>query len=446
MNYNQRILYACGQIGMMGLARYFFQWIISFAKSPLDTTQPAAVAGGGVSLVSATLFSGAAVGAVLLGFRIFDGVTDPIAGMVSDFWVRKGHQRRTLLWFSFFLPSIGLVLCFMPTPEMISSTRWIFLVIGMFVFFVGYTFYGIPYWSLIEDYGGANSNERRILSNILGVGLLIAVAIAGIVSPLLVESHGYTSAATAFALTGAVLMMFPYFAAPKQLRSAALIRKDQQLPLFAALINSFRHRRFVSVLVMFAGSQMSFTVVTSAAPFIAVSLLDGTKGDVVWIMGAFLATSIPAFAVVPIISRALGWERAVIIASLTLGLVYAASAGLGQEWIGSKWMTASIIFALAGPMAAVLFGLEGEAITACARERDAADCVSIYFGVYNFIVKALNGLAILIAGWLTDLAEGPEYGTAAIRAMSLTAGALLAVCVIIYFLIRPQPGQTETAG
>jgi hypothetical protein len=101
-------------------------------------------------------------------------------------------------------------------------------------------------------------------------------------------------------------------------------------------------------------------------------------------------------------------------------------------------MTASIVFALAGPMAAALLGLEGEAITACARERGAADCVSIYFGVYNFIVKALNGFAIWIAGWLLDLSKIPEYGTAPIRAMSLTAGGLLVLCVLFYLIIRPR--------
>jgi Na+/melibiose symporter-like transporter len=163
-------------------------------------------------------------------------------------------------------------------------------------------------------------------------------------------------------------------------------------------------------------------------------------------MGPFLATAIPAFIFVPRFSRMLGWEKAILIASLALGVAYAASAGLGEAWIGSKWLTASIVFALAGPMAAVLLGLEGEAITACARERGAADCVSIYFGVFNFIVKALNGLAIYIAGWLLDLSKIPEYGTGAIRAMSLTAGGLLAVCVVIYLIIRPRSGDAEKAG
>jgi Na+/melibiose symporter-like transporter len=427
---------------MMALARFFFTWILGFGNTTQSMAGSESIATGGESMPT-TLFSGAAIGVALVGFRLFDGITDPIAGMVSDFWVRKGHQRRSLLWFSILVPPIGLALCFAPTHVMSLGTRWILLTSGMFVFFVGYTFYGIPYWSLIQDYGGDDANERRILSNLLGAGLILATAVAGLVSPLLVESMGYTNAALAFAVPAAVLMGLPYFASPKSKQSASGAVRKHRTSLFATLLDAFRHRRFVSVLVMFSGSQMSFTIVTAASVFIAGDLLGGTEADVVRIMGPFLATAIPAFILVPRFSRRLGWEKAILVTSLALGLVYAASAGLGQAWIGSKWMTASIVFALAGPLAAVLLGLEGEAITACAHERGGADCVSIYFGVYNFIVKALNGLAIWIAGWLLDLSKIPQYGTGAIRAMSLTAGGLLAVCVLVYLTIRPGRGGRQ---
>ncbi len=427
----------------MALIRFFATWILGFGDTTPALAGSEAVADSDVSMPILTLFSGAAIGATLFAFRIFDGITDPLAGIVSDTWVRRGHQRRSLLWFSILVPPMGLALCFAPTHAMDPSTRWLLLAAGMFIFFVGYTFYGIPYWSLIEDYGRENANERRILSNLLGAGLVMATAIAGLVSPLLVESYGYAKSALAFAIPAAVLMMLPYFAAPRGTTSSSAEVKKRRISLFATLIDAFHHRRFVSILVMFSGSQMSFTIVSVASVFIAVDLLDGTEADVARIMGPLLATAIPAFIFVPRFSRVLGWEKAMLIASLALGLTYAASAGLGEAWIGSKWMTASLVFALAGPMVAILLGLEGEAITACARERGAADCISIYFGVFNFIVKALNGLAIWIAGWLLDLSKIPEYGTAAIRAMSLTAGGLLAVCMFIYFIIRPRRGGVE---
>ena len=226
---------------MMALARFFFTWILGFGDTTPASAGPDVIGGSDVSLSALTLFSGAAIGIALIGFRMFDGITDPLAGMVSDLWVRGGRQRRSLLWFTIFIPSIGLALCFSPTHAMDPGTRWLLLAAGMFVFFIGYTFYAIPYWSLIEDYGGNNANERRVLSNLLGAGLVIATAIAGLASPLLVESFGYSKAALIFAIPAAVLMTLPYFAAPNGTRSSAPEIPKRRTSLFVMLIDAFRH-------------------------------------------------------------------------------------------------------------------------------------------------------------------------------------------------------------
>ena len=129
-------LYLSGQVGLMLMVRFLTQWLISFA----DERSPMADAGD-------VLFSASTMGALFFGFRIFDGITDPLAGLLSDRWVAKGRDRRKLLWYAFALPGIGLSLVFLPTHEMTPFLRWVFACAGCFVFFVGYTFYGIPYYS-----------------------------------------------------------------------------------------------------------------------------------------------------------------------------------------------------------------------------------------------------------------------------------------------------------
>ena len=120
MNKRRLFLFMLGQLGMMMLARFFFQWIMRYSDSPVD---------------DGSLFVASVVGSALLGFRVFDGVTDPIAGMVSDWWVRTGRQRQSLLWFAFLLPPIGLLLCFLPDEQMTASLRWTILLAGLLVFF-----------------------------------------------------------------------------------------------------------------------------------------------------------------------------------------------------------------------------------------------------------------------------------------------------------------------
>jgi Na+/melibiose symporter-like transporter len=424
---------------MMALARFFFQWIVKYPDTKVgEVANP-------VGDPEATLFGLAAtVGLVFLGFRIFDGVTDPVAGAVSDAWVKKGRERRGLLWFSFIWPPIGLAMIFAPDGAMPSSLRWTLLAGGMFVFFVGYTFYAIPYWSLIDDYSGGDTDRRRVLSNVLGAALLGATLIGFVVSGVLIEHFGYRAAAMMFSGPAMVLMILPYFAKPPGLPPLKPEPSAGGPGGLQNFLRAFKHRRFVGVLLIFAGSQMSLSVMTGAAPVIVERLLDGTESDVGLVLGPFLVVALPCFAFVPWLSRKLGWEKAIAYASLGLGAVYVGTAFLGEALIVSKMVTAVCLFALGGPMVAVLLGLEGEAVTECAREA-GGEVTSVYFGVFNFFIKGMNGVAVFLTSLLNDASKG-DWGDWAVRAMGVMAGCMLAVGVALYYLARPRASSTPLGG
>ncbi|MGK0187924.1 MAG: Na+/melibiose symporter-like transporter [Verrucomicrobiales bacterium] len=423
MNPLQYLFFSCGQIGMMTLNRFFLQWIVIYAATQVDGEM---------------LFSATAVGALLLGFRIFDGVTDPLAGRLSDLWIRKGKERRSLLWFAFLIPSIGIILTFLPNHDMEPSVRWTFLALGMFLFFVGYTFFAIPYWSLIGDFAPNNPPRRRVLSNLLGSGILVATAIGFVLSPMLVNNVGYTMAAVILGILAVLLMALPYFAAPSDRFRPSTEQSDgadspASLTLMESLCVAMKHRRFLGLIALFSGSQMSFTIMTTAAPFIAIRLLNGTTGDVAKLLGPLLVVAIPCFLLVPRVSAKLGWERGMVICSIALAVVYSSTAALGIDLIGSPMLTAGLLFALGGPMVAGLLGLEPEGVVACATERGGEHIIGIYMGIFNFVVKILNGFAIFIAAVLAGRDE--------IRVMSLVAGGCLVLGVVLYYCIRPRASE-----
>ena len=421
MTLSKSLLFLAGQFGLMGTVRFFFQWVIDFAHAaPPGTDGP-------------PLFPVALVGLALLGFRVFDAVTDPIAGLAADRWVARGGQRRTLLWFTFALPAVGLAMVFAPTHAMTPAMRWSLLMAGMLVYFIGYTFFAIPFWSLVEDYAQQDRAIRARLSNLLGIGTLLATVTAFAVTPLLIDRFGF--AAAGFTMAGLALLLMPcgYFAAPAR---TAPRPQCSVLANRALLKTVFSDRRYLAVLCVFAGSQMAFAIISAAAPFIAIDLLQGTRADVVRILGPLLLVAIPSFAFTPALSRRLGWERAIVGASLGLGVIYLGTAMLGYVAIGSLVGTAMLLFAAGGPMVAVLLGLEGEAIASCARERDSR-AVSVYFGVYNFTTKTLNGVAIALTGVLVSLSDN-GWGETAIRLTGPTAGAFLLLGVGLYLVLRPR--------
>lgn len=418
-----------GQLGVMCLARFFFAWILRYADQR--------DAAGGALFVAAT------VGFVFLFARLFDGVLDPIIGSLSDRYAARGRDRSRFLWYSGWSVALGLVLSFAPGLEQAPVVRWSLLLGGFLVFFVGYTFYSIPLWSLVDDFGGDDRRERAIYSNLLGLGLLAAVAVVSVAAPPIIERHGYSRAALYFAIPAALFMLLPPLARPPGLaqrppRPDVVAAHEGGL---GAMLGALKHRRFAAVLVLFCGSQMALTTVNVASPFIAERLLGGTEGDVAKLMGPFLGTALPCFALVPWVSRRIGWEKAMLGATLGLALVYAGVSGLGASLVGSPMTTAMIVFGAGGPMVAVLLGLEGEAVAECAREA-GGERVSLYFGVFNMWVKALNGVATFTTGVLVTVSSAPELRVLATRAMGMSAALMLLVGCGLYFVLRPARHTT----
>ena len=74
------VFFLLGQVGLFTVIRYFYQYNPKFVSQTLDGS-------------TTVLFAAGWMSAALLGFRIFDGVTDPLAGGLSDRWVRAGRKR-----------------------------------------------------------------------------------------------------------------------------------------------------------------------------------------------------------------------------------------------------------------------------------------------------------------------------------------------------------------
>lgn len=418
MGVRSLFLFGMGQVGINLLARFFFQWLIRFADVGKDTA-------------AGPLLAASLVGALFFGFRIFDGVTDPLAGILGDRWVASGKERRSLIWVSFLIPPVGLALVFAPDQAMPESLRYLLLTAGMFLFFVGYTLYAIPYWSLVEDYSQGNEETRTSLSNALGVGILLATGIGFVLSPPLVEAFGFFWGSLIFGAVGTVLMTFPYFAAPAR---ATVAQPPPAPTLLESLGASLTHKRFLAVILLFSGAQMSLTMMTAAAPYIAENLLGGNLSDVALLLGPFLLAAIPTFFFVPKLSRRTGWEKAAVLGVVALSIAYMGAAMLGKTLIGTPLITAMLVFACAGPGSAFVLGLEAEAIARSA-QKSTHKSTGVYFGIYNFIVKALNGLALFLTGILAE--QGTMWS---VRAMPMIAGGLCVVGVMVYlFMEKTDP-------
>lgn len=423
MSLYRYILFLCGQIGMMSLTRFLYQWILKFGNQK-EATLP--------------LFDPIILGTAFVAFRIFDGLSDPIAGRLTDTWKRKGFQRRTLLLFTFFLAPIGLAITFLCSHNLSQPINWLLLTTGLLIFFVGYTFYAIPYWSLVDDYSGGDKTTRSKLSGLLGLGIVIGSGIGNGVSGFLIDAHGYGITGVTFALGSVLLMSLPYWASPTKTLSynEPQTYNHKKENIWSGIIGALKHRKFLALIALFGGSQMSFAIMTAAAPFIAIDLLGGSEKDSVALMGPLIGAAIPFFFFVPKVQMKYGWLRCMLWASIALAIVYSCSGLLGNDLIVSPLITAAFVFGMGGPMVAVLLGVEAEGVVDCAKSNSNIDSVGTYWGAFNLVVKILNGLAVFLASILISLQS--HWGIIAVRSMSFLAGVCLMLGVIMYYFLRPE--------
>jgi glycoside/pentoside/hexuronide:cation symporter, GPH family len=434
MNFKNRIFFLSGQVGIMLLMRFFFGWILSFAALGSD---------------GKALFSAAALGAVLLIFRVLDGVSDPLVGGLSDRWVASGKERRKLLLYTFALAPLGFVLCFLPSPEMSVTLRWLLMVLGLLLFFAGYTVYAIPYWSLIDDYSNGDVALRQKLSSLLGLGLMLATAFGFVVSPWMLGRFGYLGSAGAMALLSISLLVLPYFCTLKESLSESKgdvscqqLEKVSLKQLVASAKSVLGNRQFISFIMIFSGSQMSLTVMTAAAPFITTVLLGLSEKEVAWLMAPLMFTALLSFSFIPLLTAKYGWQALVRMAALFLAGVYASTlVGFFLMPQGKLLYLMMLLFAAAGPGVAVLLALEGEAITDSA-QLNSDSATSTYFGVYNLIIKLANGTALFVSGIWIDCSKA-GWGKAGVLALPASAALFLVLGLMSFSFLRGTGAFTD---
>ena len=96
--------------------------------------------------------------------RIFDGVNDPVMGMIADRTETKwGKFRPYLLWFCIPLAIAGFLTFTTPNFGLTGKTIWAYIT--FFLVMIIYTIINIPYTSLLGVIS-PNSNERTSVSSI----------------------------------------------------------------------------------------------------------------------------------------------------------------------------------------------------------------------------------------------------------------------------------------
>ncbi len=89
----------------------------------------------------------ALIGGYFLLARIWDAVTDPLVGMLSDTLTNRGYRRSVLIIWGVLLSSLSFYLLLYPEIFAVENFNFHFVVFSM-LFFLGMTLVAVPYESL----------------------------------------------------------------------------------------------------------------------------------------------------------------------------------------------------------------------------------------------------------------------------------------------------------
>jgi len=371
------------------------------------------------------------VGAILLGARVFDAVTDPLFGWLGD------HRWRRVGWIVLALPLLALGMLGLLSPPASAGAGWLLTL--LVVACAGYSLASVNYHAWGAEMAGRPAERTRVMASREGFGL-VGVVLAAALPAMLADSEAEGLARLAWGFVPLLML-----AAVVTLRGApAAPQRSRHPTALRALAGVLRHGPFARLLVLFAIGGMAASVPASTVLFfiddviarpaqagllLAVYFVAGALGLPLWVRLADRVGKVHA------------WMGSMVLA--VIAFVWAATLGEGAL------LSFALICALSGIALGADLALPPAILADQLGAGDGSRGAGACFGWWNLVAKACLALAAGIALPLLDhLGYAP--GARDPRALAALAGvyallpvALKAVALALTWRWRHQLGALQ---
>ena len=379
------------------------------------------------------LMAPATIGAIFFVSKLWDAVSDPVVGFLSDRTRSRLGRRRSWMLASA-LPVAGFGLMLWSPPESLSPSELALWVgVAIFGFYTAYTTFYVPQLAL----GAELSFEGRERTRVFGsrqvgsaIGLLLAFSLG---APML-ENHetARTTAADLAWLGGIACVLSIVIATPLLPREPVSSEGRGGRNLLVALRDVWRNPHARVLLFVFFIESFGVGGTSVMAPYVVkyVIKLEGVLGLVLMAFVIPTALSIPVWVwLAGRFERHKLWMAAMVMSAIGYGsLLFLAEGRLGVQ------LFCSIMCGTASGCGSTL----GQAIKADVIDYDeyvtGERKEGAYFAIWAFMQKLASGLMIALAGfslsWI-GYAENSEQTEATINMMILLNGGIPALAFVI---------------
>ena len=414
--------------------RLYFGWSLgTLAMSSLLNTQTAMLM---VYLISAVGIAPALAGSLLFVSKIYDGVTDPVMGILSDRTRSRWGRRRPYLLLGGALAAISVIGLFsVHTVSFAPTEIWVLMMLLLAA--TGYTIFNVPYMSMPAEMVQDPYERSKLMSFRVGwiaVGTFVGIALAPRMVAYARDTMGVpeTEAFAIMSLITAAIILVAAIACFVSTRHApTTTRSRERVPFREEARSAFSNRPFLILLgIKYLGLYaLSATVATNI--FFVRQVMQQSEAIMLWYGLAYMLGTLVAITPWVLISKRLGKAK-------TLALSAGLAAVVNLTWLLSGPEEPLALYMLRALVLAMSNGgmlLMGQSLLPDVMEYDYQRTglrrEGLYAGLYSFVEKLAFATAPLTLGvLLSAMGFVPGLPRTATQPESALLAITLAMAVI----------------
>jgi GPH family glycoside/pentoside/hexuronide:cation symporter len=347
------------------------------------------------------LVSPAVMGGLIFLSKLWDAVSDPVAGHLSDRTRSRFGRRRSWLLAALPVLAVGNLMLWSPPAGLEGPLLALWMGLGLFAFYTATTMFTVPHESLAAELSVEHHERTRVFGIKHGVGMGgTLLAVGGLIWLGSLHDADRIDAerrvASGLAL-GAVVVT--------ALLAVLAVRSVKERPEHQGRGGVHLHRAFADVLAnpharillaVFFIENFGTAVLAVLTPFVMDYVLGMSSMTGIFILFYF----VPAVLLIPLwirLSSRWGKKRLWLLSMALLTFVFGSLFLLGE----GDWLLACILGLLAG-----VGGGCGQVVSPSI-QADVVDYdeyrtgqrkEGVYFAVWNFVRKAAHGLTAAASG------------------------------------------------
>ncbi|MBN1883542.1 MAG: MFS transporter [Deltaproteobacteria bacterium] len=267
-------------------------------------------------LTDVLLISPVLAGVVFLVSKMWDAVSDPIMGIISDRTRTRFGRRRPYFLLGVVLVFLSFFMMWFPVDFERETHRFIFVLAAYIFFSTSYTIVMIPYLALASELT-TDYNERTALTSVRMVFSMVSSLVCAVLPLEIVKTFpevrtGYIVMALVFASLFSLPFLATFFATKER---PEFQKEPETFNFKRTFVEPFKTPTFIHVLLMYLFSMATMDIVMSIMMYFMTYYIK-RPDEANYVLGALLIAQIVAIPLFAVISGKIGKKRTFVYAAI----------------------------------------------------------------------------------------------------------------------------------